>query len=191
MLNDCKQDLRKEYLEKGFDAYVLFTLSGKEEDLADELNGKYEDCYCLVLKRMVHRSRNGVKWDEEDVLIKGYVFIYLEKGSDILKIKSDNNPFRILKKELEYGKLFGFDYDYASWVLELDGIIGVSKAVLVGTMVKIIEGPLSQLSGYIVEYSKRNRNCCVELEFMNQKIKTWLPFEYTDANYKMDEKNGK
>jgi len=51
--------------------------------------------------------------------------------------------------------------------------------------------PLSKLSGYIVEYSKRNRNCCVELEFMNQKIKTWLPFEYTDANYKMDEKDGK
>ena len=75
-----KQELRSDFLENGFDSYVFFTLSGKEVDLAEELNSKYEDIYCLVLKRMMHRSDHGKKWDEESVLIKGYVFIYVPKG---------------------------------------------------------------------------------------------------------------
>ncbi len=181
-----KQELRKQFLSDGFDAYVFFTLSGKEVDLAEELNSKYEDIYCLVLKRMMHRSDHGKKWDEESVLIKGYVFIYVPKNYDIRCIKSDNNPYKILKWQLELGKLFGGDYEYALWVLQQDGLIGVSKAIKVNERVKIIDGPLAEMEGYIVKYSRRNRNCLVEIEFMNQTIKTWLPFEWTDQNYIMD-----
>lgn len=72
-----KQKLREQFLNEGFDSYVFFTLSNQEVDLAEELNGKYEDIYALVLRRMVHRSDHGRKWDEEKVLIKGYVFIYV------------------------------------------------------------------------------------------------------------------
>ncbi|MBR3252344.1 MAG: hypothetical protein IKF80_11625 [Erysipelotrichaceae bacterium] len=183
-----KQELRKDFLENGFDSYVFFTLSNKEVDLAEELNGKYDDLYALVLKRMMHRSDHGKKWDEESVLIKGYVFIYVPKGYDIRYIRSDNNPYRILKWQLELGKLFGDDYRYSEWVLEQDGLIGVSKAIKVNEMVKIVDGPLADFEGYIVKYSKRNRNCLVEVNFMNQTIRTWLPFEWTDQNYIMDDK---
>ena len=183
-----KQELRKDFLENGFDSYVFFTLSNKEVDLAEELNGKYEDVYALVLKRMMHRSDHGKKWDEESVLIKGYVFIYVPKGYDIRYIRSDNNPYRILKWQLELGKLFGDDYRYSEWVLQQDGLIGVSKAVKVNEKVKIVDGPLADFEGYIVKYSKRNRNCLVEVNFMNQTIRTWLPFEWTDQNYMMDDK---
>lgn len=183
-----KQELRKDFLENGFDSYVFFTLSNKEVDLAEELNGKYDDLYALVLKRMMHRSDHGKKWDEESVLIKGYVFIYVPKGYDIRYIRSDNNPYRILKWQLELGKLFGDDYRYSEWVLEQDGLIGVSKAIKVNEMVKIVDGPLADFEGYIVKYSKRNRNCLVEVNFMNQTIRTWLPFEWTDQNYIMDNK---
>ncbi|MBR4471131.1 MAG: hypothetical protein IKS54_07490 [Erysipelotrichaceae bacterium] len=181
-----KQNLRKDFLENGFDSYVFFTLSGKEEDLAEELNGKYEDIYCLVLRRMVHRSDHGKKWDEQSIMIKGYVFIYVPSNYDIRYIRSDNNPYKILRWKLDLGKLFGDDLAYATWVLKQDGLIGISKAVKVNQKVKIVEGPLAEMEGYIVKYSPRNRNCLVELEFMNQKVSTWLPFEYTDQNYIMD-----
>ena len=177
---------QKYFLDNNFNSYVLFTLSGKEEELAQELNNKYEDIYCLVLKRMVHRSIHGIKWDEQQVLIKGYVFVYMKTNDDIRSIRSDNNPYKILKKELEYGKLFGRDYEYSKWVLEQNGLIGISKAVKINEKVKIVEGPLEQLEGYIVEYDKRNRNCCVEVNFMGQIVRTWLPFEYLDKNYKFD-----
>ena len=191
MNSEQKQALRKDFLENGFDSYVFFTLSNKEVDLAEELNGKYEDLYALVLKRMMHRSDHGRKWDEETVLIKGYVFIYVPKGYDIRYIRSDNNPYRILKWKLELGKLFGDDYRYSEWVLQQDGLIGVSKAIKVNEKVKIIDGPLADFEGYIVQYSKRNRNCLVEVNFMNQTIRTWLPFEWTDQNYIMEEQTEK
>ena len=186
MNKEEKALLREEFLTNGFDSYVFFTLSGKEEDLAEELNGKYDNIYALVLKRMVHRSNKGKKWDEESILIKGYVFIYTPKNYDIRLIRTDNNPYKILKWQLEYGKLFGDDYRYSDWVLRQDGLIGISKAIRVNEKVKIVDGPLAQLEGYIIEYSKRNRNCCVELTFMNQTIRTWLPFEWTDQNYVME-----
>ena len=186
MLKEEKELLRQSFIENGFDSHVFFTLSNSEIDLAEELNGKYDNIYALVLKRMVHRSSHGKKWDEEDVLISGYVFVYVPKYYDIKLIRSDNNPFRILKWKLEYGKLFGDDYRYSEWVLEQNGLIGISKAIKVNEKVKIVSGPLQDLEGYIVEYSKRNRNCCVEVTFMNQTIRTWLPFEWTDQNYKLD-----
>lgn len=186
MDTDKKQILRKQFLDNGFDCYVLFTLSGKEIDLAEELNSKYDDIYCLVLKRMVHRSHHGKKWDEESILIKGYVFVYVAKDYDFRYIKSDNNPYKTLKKETEYGKLYGDDYRYSRWVLDQDGLIGVSKAIRINEKIKIVEGPLQHLEGYIVEYSRRNRNCCVEINFMNQKITAWLPFEWLDQSYRMD-----
>ena len=186
-----KQNLRKEFMENGFDSYVFFTLSGKEEDLAEELNGKYDNIYCLVLRRMVHRSDHGRKWDEESVLIKGYVFIYVPENYDIRYIRSDNNPFKILKWKLELGKLFGEDLIYARWVLRQDGLIGMSKAIKINEKVKIVDGPLAQMEGHIIKYSKRNRNCLVEVEFMDRKIETWLPFEWTDQNYIMSEEDEK
>lgn len=180
-------DIRNLLLDEGFDAYVFFTLSGKEEELAQELGANYADAYFLVLKRMVHRSDHGRKWDEEDVLIKGYVFVYLKKGHDIKELKSAGHFFKVLGSKTDGGRLFGRDYDYAKWVLEQDGLIGISKAIRVNEKIRIVSGPLAELEGYIVDYSKRNRNCCVELDFMNQKIRTWLPFEWTDQNYMMDD----
>ena len=182
-----KQQLRADFMEKGFDSYVFFTLSGKEINLAEELNNKYENIYSLVLRRIIHRSDHGRKWDEEDILIKGYVFIYVPENYDIRYIRSDNNPFKILNWKNDLGRLFGEDYRYAHWVLEQNGLIGVSKAIKVNEKVKIVAGPLAEMEGQIVEYSKRNRNCLVELNFMNRTIRTWLPFEWTDQNYIMDE----
>lgn len=181
-----KKLLRQYLLENDFDSYVLFTLSGKETNLCEELINKYDDLYALVLRRMVHRSDHGRKWDEESVLIKGYVFIYLPKNYDIKNIKSDNNPFRLLNWKQDLGRLYGEDKRYAKWVLEQDGLIGVSKAIKVNERVKIVEGPLKEFEGYIIDYSKRNRNCLVEVEFMGRTITTWLPFEWTDQNYIME-----
>ena len=186
-----KQKLRQSFLQEGFDSYVFFTLSGKEEDLAEELNNKHDDIYCLVLKRMMHRSDHGRKWDEESVLIKGYVFVYVSEDYDIRYIRSDNNPFKILKQKLDLGRLFGEDLAYARWVLKQNGLIGLSKAIKVNEKVKIVEGPLAEMEAYIIKYSRRNRNCLVELDFMNRKVQTWLPFEWTDQNYLMDEENEK
>ena len=173
-----KQDL----LTSGYDAYVLFTLQGLELDISEELNNNYDYCIATPLTKMSHRSRGGNKYDVQEILLGGYIFVYLRKGRDINKVKSTKNYFRILSRQNEDGKLYGKDLEYAEWVLEQEGVLSVSEAIKINGMVKIVNGPLKNLEGSIVEYSKRNRNCRIEVELFGQKIDAWLPFDWIDAD---------
>ena len=78
--------------------------------------------------------------------------------------------------------MYGNDLVYANWVLEAEGLITVSKAIELNGKVKIINGPLKNLEGNIIEYSKHNRNCKIEIHLLNQTINAWLPFEYIDID---------
>ena len=169
-------------ITEGYDAYCLFTLQGLELNISEELNKNYEHCLATPLAKMSHRSRKGHKYDVQEVLLGGYIFVYLEKGRDINKIKSSKNYFKILNRQNDDGKLFGNDLKYAEWVLEVEGFLSVSEAIKLNGKVKIINGPLKNLEGNIVEYSKRNRNCRIEMEFLGQTINTWLPFEWIDMD---------
>ena len=179
---DELKERKQRLISEGYDAYCLFTLQGLELNISDELNRTYEYCLAMPLLKMSHRSRNGNKYDVQEVLLSGYIFVYLEKGRDINKIKSSKNYFRILNRQNEDGRLFGRDLDYANWVLEEEGLLQVSEAIKLNGKVKIVNGPLKDLEGNIVEYSKRNRNCKIEIELLGQTINTWLPFEWIDID---------
>lgn len=169
---------RKRLIKTGYDAYCLFGLSGNEIKLANELNRLYEDCLALPFMRMVHKSRNGEKFMEQDAILKGYVFLYLPCETEIASIKIINCAFRILKREDERTALSGVDRHYAEWILSLGGLIGLSKALRIGENVKIIEGPLLDVEGSIVKYSKKNRNCLVEINIVGRQLSIWLPFDW-------------
>ncbi len=173
---------KQELVESGYDAYCLFTLEGIETKLADELNKKYDYLVVSPLLKMAHRSRGGEKYDVQEVLLGGYLFVFLPKDKEIFYIKSDNYYFKVLSKNTDSGKMVLKDLEYAEWVLEQEGVLSVSQAIKIDGKVKIVGGPLKNLEGVIVEYSKKNRNCCIEIELMSQKIKTWLPFEWIDYN---------
>lgn len=169
-------------INDGYDAYCLFTLEGLETKLADELNKKYEYGLVSPLLKMAHRSKNGEKYDVQEVLLGGYLFVYLPKDREVYYLRSDNYYFKVLSKDNDNGKLVLKDLEYADWVLEQEGVLSVSQAIKIDGKVKIVGGPLKNLEGMIVEYSKKNRNCCIEIELMSQKIKTWLPFDWIDYN---------
>ena len=77
----------------------------------------------------------------------------------------------------ENGKLLGKDYEFAKWVLEIDGFVGMSTAILKDEHTAIItSGPLFNLKDSIVKYSRRNRNCLVSIEIAGNEVRTWLPF---------------
>lgn len=177
-LKQRKQDL----ISNGYDAYCLYALQGIELDISEELNSNYDYLIATPLTKMSHRSNRGKKYDVQEVLLGGYVFVYLDKNYEIYNIKSQKNYFRVLSRQNDNGKLFGEDLEYANWVLDKEGLITVSEAINMNGKVKIISGPLKSLEGHIIEYSKRNRNCKIEIDFLGQKINTWLPFEYVDID---------
>lgn len=177
-LKQRKQNLK----ETGYDAYCLFTLQGIEINICEELNSNYDYLIATPLTKMSHRSRRGVKYDSQEVLLGGYIFLYLKKNFDVNQVKSSKNYFKILSRQNDDGKLYGEDLVYANWVLEAEGLITVSEAIELNGKVKIINGPLKNLEGNIIKYSKRNRNCLIEIDFMGQHINTWLPFDYIDID---------
>ena len=185
MLWEFDDTLKKRKLKlvaEGYDAYCLFTLQGLELNIAEEINNNYDYCLATPLTKMSHRSRKGKKYDVQEVLLGGYIFLFMEKGRDVYKIRSARNYFRILSRNNDDGKLYGRDLAYAEWVLEQEGCISVSEAIKLNGRVRIVGGPLKELEGNIVEYSKRNRNCCIEIDFLGQTIKTWLPFNWIDID---------
>ena len=132
--------------------------------------------------KMAHRSKNGQKYDVEELMLSSYVFLYMPNDKKPFEIKSNYYSYKLLSYKNNNGKLMGSDLEYAKWVLENEGFLPVSKAKKVDGKVVLVDGPLKEMEGYIIEYSKKNRNCLVELEFMNQKTKVWVPFEWLDVN---------
>ena len=179
--NDDLKQRKIELISSGYNAYCLFVLAGQEINIADEINNNYPYSIATPLTKMSHRSRRGYKYDIQEVLLSSYVFVYLPKDRDIFKIQTSRFKFRILEKDANKGALIDQDLEYANWVLEVGGLISVSEAIKYNGKVKIVGGPLKRLEGKIVEYSRRSRNCCIEIELMNQIIKTWLPFDWVDA----------
>ena len=180
--DDNLKERKLKLVAEGHDAYCLFTLQGLELNIAEEINNNYDYCLATPLTKMSHRSRKGKKYDVQEVLLGGYIFLFMEKGRDVYKIRSARNYFRILSRNNDDGKLYGRDLAYAEWVLEQEGCISVSEAIKLNGKVRIVGGPLKELEGNIVEYSKRNRNCCIEIDFLGQTIKTWLPFNWIDID---------
>ena len=185
--NDDLKQRKIELISSGYNAYCLFVLAGQEINIADEINNNYPYSIATPLTKMSHRSRRGYKYDIQEVLLSSYVFVYLPKDRDIFKIKSFKNTLRVLNWKNDDGRLYGKDLDYAEWILDVEGFLSVSDAIKINGKVKIINGPLKDLEGSIVEYSKHNRNCRIEIYLLNQTINVWLPFDWVDIN--MDDLN--
>ena len=125
----------------------------------------------------MHRSKDGVKWNEEDVLLRNYIFGYVEKDTSI-DFLQEIGSLLYLEDADEEGKLSGQNYEYARWVLEINGLLGISTAVLENGLTKITGGPLLKMKDHIKKYDRRNRNCFISIDVTGIKIETWMPFEW-------------
>ncbi len=181
LLDDGLQTRRNNLIESGFDAYCLYCATGREIAAAQDLNEQNESFIALPFLRMMHKSRDGVKTLEQDVLLKGYIFLFAPRGADIFRAENGHDVYFVLGKANGERELTGSDFSYAQWVLSLGGVAGVSKALKVNERVKIIEGPLLELEGWIREYSKRGRSCRVEIDVVGKQISAWLPFEWVEG----------
>ena len=177
------EDKRTNLEIKGHDSYCLQTMGGKEIELAREINILYKDKEVLALPflRITHKSKNGVKSTFQKVMLPGYVFLYLPNDSKPFEIRPGGVSFHFVRNvEKNDYILHGSDEKYAQWVFNSGGIIGMSKAIKVNGKVRVISGPLYNMVGNIKEYSKKNRNCRIEIILFGRLISMWLPFQWVE-----------
>ena len=177
------EDRRTNLEIKGHDSYCLQTMGGKEIELAREINilYKYKEVLALPFLRITHKSKNGIKSTFQKVMLPGYVFLYLPKDSKPFEIRSGGVSFHFVSNvEKNDYVLHGSDEKYAQWIFNSGGIIGMSKAIKVNGKVRVISGPLYNMVGNIKEYSKKNRNCRIEITLFGRLISMWLPFQWVE-----------
>ena len=177
------EDKRTNLEIKGHDSYCLQTMGGKEIELAREINILYKDKEVLALPflRITHKSKNGIKSTFQKVMLPGHVFLYLPKDSKPFEIRSGGVSFHFVSNvEKNDYVLHGSDEKYAQWIFNSGGIIGMSKAIKVNGKVRVISGPLYNMVGNIKEYSKKNRNCRIEIILFGRLISMWLPFQWVE-----------
>ncbi|MGN1164576.1 MAG: transcription termination/antitermination protein NusG [Candidatus Ornithospirochaeta sp.] len=175
------ENRRQSLVETGFDCYCLQTMASNEIDLARELNILHPFALALPFVKYMHKSKNGVKTTVQSVLLPGYVFLFMPQGESVWKIKRGGVSYRFVEN-MDKGDLVlrGSDKRYAHWVFNSGGILGMSKAIKVNGRVKVVGGPLYNMVGNIKEYSKKNRNCRIEITFFNRIISMWLPFQWVE-----------
>ena len=183
-----KERLRQELLNNGFDCYSFSIASDSEIAVCEKLNRKHDNAYFLTLRKMMHKSKDGIRYDIQSLMLEKHVFVYVRKDESI-DFMNDYKGLLRMNKSNDTGKLTGKDYEYAKWVLEINGLIGMSTAVLKeGPTTVITSGPLLKLHDYIIKYARRNRNCLISMNLAGNKIETWLPFvwenEINDQAYK-------
>ena len=88
--------------------------------------------------------------------------------------------YHILTYDDNTWQLRGDDLLVAKWIIENNGMIGVSKLYCEGDNIRIVDGPLKKIEGRICRIDKRNRNALVSFGIFEQTFKVWLAFEYLE-----------
>lgn len=162
--------------------FCFFCRVGYEEKVANEINKYNDGLLALPVLQEKHRSQNGVRTIVKQVMLPGYVFVYSNESITIERILKNSKVLRVLKDTDGDCELYGKDMEYAKLVLKYNGLLSCSKAIRLGSHVKVVEGPLKDYEGYIKEISKKNRNGRIEMMFMGQMISAWLPFDWVEED---------
>ena len=74
------------------------------------------------------------------------------------------------------------DKAFATWVFTYDGLIKPSKAIMKpGQSIKIIEGPLKGMAGYIYRVCRRGNRVTVAVPFGETEMKATVAVDFVEA----------
>jgi len=163
--------------------HALFVLTGHEEKVKKALEKTFNDEMKVIVPKRELRERKAGKWHKAKrtlfpgyVLIKGKItletYYRIEKIPMLTKLlKDESGPLRIEEKELQVLNIL---------INSEDGNIGMSTAYKEGARVKIVEGPLAKLDGYIQSIDTRKGRAKVKIDFLGQTRIAQLGIDFID-----------
>jgi transcriptional antiterminator NusG len=157
--------------------FVIFTQSGKEKRVKEVL----EHCFPshevkpLVPARKLKERKGGIERTVIRTLFPGYVFIRAHMKSETYRrIKQIPSIVDLLKADCEPAEVPDEEMRPILRLTRDSEIIEFSRGIKVGTKVKIIDGPLKDLQGYIIDVDRRKGRAKVALELLGQGKKVEL-----------------
>ncbi len=131
----------------------------------------------VIVPYKIRREKQHGKWvDNRIKLIPGYAFVYADSIQQILDAVK-GFKVRLLFYSDKSPVLRGSDYEFAHWIFNNSGTVGVSCAVHEKDKVKIISGVLKESEGMIVKLDRRHKLAKVAL---NIGFNVWLSYDWLD-----------
>lgn len=158
---------------------IIYCMSGKEEAVSVIISKLWPEVIATPAKIWKRRSNQGKKYYNIEIAIPGYIFFRAPAEYDFKD--KPNDMYYFLKTEDGDWHLYGQDLLFTEWLIAHNGEIGLSKAYHDGERVRILDGPLKELEGYIVKIDKRSRNGQVKLQINGKNVYLWLGFELMET----------
>lgn len=158
-------------------AYCLFCWTGREGHVVSELT-ECSGVRALFPQRIKTERRNGRWFPVRKPLLPGYVFLYASSHVEFSRIRRLSHVVRVLQYEGDETALRGADLAFADLVWKHEGVLGVSKVLKEGDRVQIVEGPLKDLGGIIIQLDSHKRIARLELDLVGSTQRIWLSFDY-------------
>ncbi len=167
-------------LQEDTDAYCLYCATGQEEKTAGLVNRLLDDVIAFPVLQEKHKSVNGSRSNVWDVLLPGYIFLYSLLPLPYRQVLDIDSAYRTLAYQDGEIRLAGADREFAALVYKYAGKIRASRAFLIDSRVRIVDGPLKDFEGRITKINKHNRNGCVEITIGGMTRNIWLAFDYVN-----------
>ena len=173
------------------DYYVVQVSTGKEKNFIEdaEFKNKFDELsYSIVFPQRILKIRKAGKVTEKQLpVFAGYLFIGTDKISKELyqHLKRCKGFYRFLPNNQEPRFLEGRDLEILNQFISFGGLAKISQVVFdENDRIKVIEGPLSGLEGYIVRVNKRKGRATVCLDMCQTAFSIDLGFETLDKEEK-------
>ena len=168
----------------GADRYTcVFCKTGSEQSVANAIMTLFPGLYATPVRQIKHQSTNGVKSLKEHILLPGYVFISVPfdiAGINMYDCGRLPDVYRLLTDGEGHWELQGPDEVFARWIINNNGLIGLSQAYIAGDKVQLLSGPLKVREGNIIKIYRRGRNGRTEFGFDGRARRVWLAFDFTE-----------
>lgn len=171
--NNMDTDLNESKIAYG----CIFCKTGKENILANYIQTYNKNVCAKAANQTMRYSSQGVTRLQNDVILRGYVFIKTSADADLKRLLPINDILAVLSYSDGDWRLWGDDLEFAKWIFKYNGVLPLSKAYMVGDRIFIADGPLKDLEGNITRIDKRNRSGQVTIHIAGREQKVWLGFD--------------
>lgn len=155
----------------------LFCKTGKEKEIADELERRFSDIKTIVPVKSRYWRHKGIATEEQVIIFPGYIFFSSQFDFNAYSLAEHREVFLLLKSSSDDWRLHGDDERFVRRLFAINGRIGLSKAYYEGDKIRISEGFLKEFEGRIVRVNRRAKSAQIKVSFNNKDILIWLGFE--------------
>lgn len=162
-------------------AACLFCQNGAETRIAEAIRREFPTLTVLFPQYERCERKKGQTVKRTLPLLGGYLFLYGDEP-DLVRLYRISGVYRLLQYEDGESRLRGVDMDFAQWLYDNNGRIGLSLALRKGSRVEIVDGPLKHYEGRILELKSHKQQAKVAIEIGDYTRDIWLSFCWIEPN---------